>query len=193
MGGRRRRGVAPVAPKSMAVTKGGKARDGELRSSEAPQTDSPMPSGVAATGSGVRERETTPAPPGASEEWASFPSERPTTVPGYDVAAVAFATTMRQQRPASLPLDVSIPMRTSSTTPALTDLDLRASFLLLHVDGQSSIRDIAEVTGLPFAEVQAAFLLLTAKGHVQLVGTHAVQSVPVSGERTRHDGDPSEE
>jgi hypothetical protein len=150
-------------------------------------------SGVAASGSGVRverERETTPAPamvdmPG---DWAMTPSDRPTSVPTYDVAAVAFETSMRHQVPAGLPLDVAIPTRTSSTVP--TDLELRASFLLLHVDGQSSVRDIAEATGLPFADVQAAFLSLTADGLVELGGTNAVQGVPASGARTRHDGDP---
>ncbi len=180
----------------MAGTKGGRAQDGELQGPEAPQHDSSVPSGVAASGSGVRvererERETTPAPPNTSDEWASFPSERPTAVPTYDVAAVAFETSMRHQRPASLPLDVAIPMRTSGAVP--TGLDHRSSFLLLHVDGQSSIRDIAEATGLPFADVQSAFLLLTAEGLVELGGTHAVLGVPSSGERTRHDGDPSEE
>ena len=142
-------------------------------------------------GSGVRvERETTPAPPGVSDEWASFPSERPTSVPTYDVAAVAFETSMRHQLPANLPFDVAIPTRTSATAPA--DLELRASFLLLHVDGQSSVRDIAELTGFPFADVHATFLALTAAGLVELGGTHAVLGVPASGERTRHEGDPEE-
>jgi len=173
----------------MASTKGGEAQDGELQGPRPAQHDS----GVAASGSGsgVRgERETTPAPPGAADEWASFPSARPTSVPTYDVAAVAFETSMRHQLPANLPFDVTIPTRTSSAVR--TDLELRASFLLLHVDGQSSIRDIAELTGLPLADVQAAFLALTAEGLVELGGTHAVQGVPASGERTRHDADPDD-
>jgi hypothetical protein len=174
----------------MASTKGRQAQDGDLHDLEVVQHDS----GVAASGVRVeRERETTPAPAPVSGEWdawASTPSDRPTSVPTYDVAAVAFETSMRHQRPASLPLDVAIPTRTSSAVP--TGLDHRASFLLLHVDGQSSIRDIAQLTGLPFADVQATFLLLTADGLVALGGTHAVQGVPVSGERTRHDGDPQD-
>lgn len=172
----------------MGSTKGGQAQDGE-QGTEPLQHDS----GVAASGSGVRvERETTPAPPGAAgDEWpSSFPSERPTSVPSYDVAAVAFATSMRHQLPANLPFDVAIPMRTTATVPA--DLELRASFLLLHVDGQSSVRDIAEVTGLPFAAVHTAFMMLTAQGLVELGGTHTVSGVPASGERTRHDADPDE-
>ena len=171
----------------MASTKGYEAQDGELGDLEV----EPRGSGVAASGVRV-ERPTTPAPASVSGEWclASTPSDRPTSVPTYDVAAVAFESSMRHQRPASLPLDVAIPMRTSSTVP--TGLAHRASFLLLHVDGQSSVRQIAELTGLPFADVQATFLLLTAEGHVELAGTHAVQGVPASGERTRHDGDPQD-
>jgi hypothetical protein len=178
----------------MASTKGGQAEDGELQGERA----RPHDSGVAASGSGVRveaerDRETTPAPApaGLADEWASTPSDRPTSVPTYDVAAVAFETSMRHQLPTGLPLDVAIPTRTSSSVP--THLDLRASFLLLHVDGHASVRDIAEVTGLPFGDVESAFLSLTADGLVELRGTHAVQGVPASGQRTRHDADPDDE
>jgi hypothetical protein len=173
----------------MGSTKAGEAQDEELRGDEPTQHDS----GVAASGSGSgvrveRDRETTPAPANVADDWASYPSERPTSVPTYDVAAVAFETSMRHHVRAGLPLDVAIPTRTSSAVP--THLDLRASFLLLHVDGQSSVREIAEVTGLPFADVEATFLSLTADGLVELGGTHAVLGVPASGQRTRHDADP---
>ena len=172
----------------MASTKGGEAQDEELRGARPQQHES----GVSARErERERERETTPAPASVSGEWAMTPSDRPTSVPTYDVAALAFETSMRHQLPANLPLDVAIPTRTSAVVR--TNLELRASFLLLHVDGQSSVRDIAEATGLPFAEVQASFLSLTAEGLVELGGTHAVQGVPSSGERTRHDADPDPE
>jgi hypothetical protein len=173
-----------LARETMASTTGGEAQDGDLQGSRPLQHDS----GVASSGSGVRvdrERETTPAPPSASAEWASFPSERPTSVPTYDVAAVAFETSMRHHSHPKLPLDVAIPTRTSVGAPA--DLELRASFLLLHVDGQSSVRDIAELTGFPVGDVLTTFLSLTAHGLVELGGTHAVQGVPASGERIRYD------
>ncbi len=139
---------------------------------------------IAALGVRVdRERETTPAPPSASGEFASFPSARPTSVPDYDVAAHAFESSLRVQQPARLPLDVAIPTRTFLSAPA--DLELRAAFVLLHVDGRSSIREIAELTMLPVDEVLGTFLGLTAIGLVTLGGTQESVGVPTSGERDK--------
>lgn len=138
------------------------------KAGEAQQQDSDVAS------SGIRVgRETTPAPAGAAaDEWASFPSARPTSVPSYDVAAVAFETSLRHLTLPHLPLDVAIPIRTSLAAPA--DLELRASFLLLHVDGRSSIRDIADLNGIAVEEVLVTFLDLTARGLIELGGTQAV-------------------
>lgn len=157
-----------------------KPRDGaEREPSEAPPDD--------VTASGVRvergERETTPAPPDTSNEWASFPSARPTSVPDYDVAAVAFATSLRHPALPKLPADVAIPTRTSLRPPA--DLELRASFVLLHVDDRSSVRDIAMLTTIPSDEVLAALLVLTAAGLVEMGGTQGVLAAPISGARSR--------
>lgn len=134
--------------------------------------------------SGVRvERETTPAPANTSDEWASFPSARPTSVPGYDVAAHAFETSLRHQALPRLPLDVAVPTRTSVALPV--DLALRAAFLLLHVDGRSSIREIAELTTIPVEEVLATFLELVTLRLVALGGTQLSSGVPESGARAR--------
>jgi len=139
--------------------------------------------------SGVRvERETTPAPANTAEdEWANAnaPSERPTSVPDYDVAAVAFETSLRHQALPSLPHDVAIPSRTRMAPPP--ELGLRASFLLLHVDGVTTVRDIAELAGLPVTEVLAGLLDLTARGLVQLGGTQLSSGVPISGARRKDD------
>ena len=116
----------------------------------------------------------------------SFPSGRPTSVPTYDVAAVAFETSLRHQSLPSLPLDVAIPTRTSVPVPA--DLELRASFLLLHVDGHSSVREIADLTNIPVGEVLVMFLALTARRLIELGGTQAVRGVPASGERPKSEG-----
>jgi hypothetical protein len=136
--------------------------------------------------SGVRvERETTPAPPSVTEDgWAaSYPSARPTSVPDYDVAAIAFETSLRHHAPPSLPLDIVVPRRTLTTAPA--ELELRACFLLLHVDGRSSVRDIAELTVLPVTEVLAGILALAALGLVEMGGNEVARAVPASGERRR--------
>jgi hypothetical protein len=139
-------------------------------------------------GSGVRvdrERETTPAPASTSGEYTSFPSARPTSVPEYDVAAHAFETSLLHQAPPRLPLDLAIPTRTSLAAPP--DLELRAAFLLLHVDGRSSVREISELTMIAVDEVLASFLGLTAVGLVLLGGTQAVTAVPSSGPREKEE------
>ena len=126
-------------------------------------------SDVAASGVRVdRERETTPAPANTEDEWASFPSARPTSVPDYDVASHAFETSLRHTALPRLPLDVAVPVRTKLVPPV--DLELRASFLLLHVDGRASIGEIAELTAIPVDEVLATFMGLTAVGLVELAG-----------------------
>jgi hypothetical protein len=131
--------------------------------------DASHPSDVAASGVRVdRERETTPAPPNSEDEWASFPSARPTSVPDYDVVSHAFETSLLHPALPRLPLDVAVPVRTKLAPPA--DLELRASFLLLHVDGRSSVGEIAELTSIPVDEVLATFMGLTAVGLVELAG-----------------------
>ena len=128
-----------------------------------------LDSDVAASGVRVdRERETTPAPPSAEDAWASVPSARPTKVPDYDVASHAFETSLRHPTLPRLPLDVAVPVRTKLAPPV--DLELRASFLLLHVDGRASVGEIAELTAIPVDEVLATFLGLTAVGLVELAG-----------------------
>jgi len=132
--------------------------------------------------SGVRvERVTTPAPADVADEWAAFPSARPTSVPDYDVAAVAFETSLRHQALPNLPADVAIPTRTAVLPPS--DLELRASFVLLHVDDRSSVRDIARLTSIPSDEILAELLVLTAAGLVEMGGTQSVLGTPISGER----------
>jgi hypothetical protein len=103
------------------------------------------------------------------------------------VVAHAFASSLQHPALPSLPLDVSIPTRTRASVPA--DLELRTSFLLLHVDGRSSLRQIADLTGIEVDEVLEAFLQLTALGLVELGGTQTASAVPVSGERVKPEGD----
>ena len=162
----------------------GGSSEREDAQSEAPAADGRREGDAAA--SGVVERETTPAPPDlsrANEEWSLFPSGRPTSVPEYDVAAHAFESSLRHQALPNLPLDVAIPIRTRKVAPA--DLELRASFLLLHVDGRSSVRDIAELTGITVEDVLPGFLKLTSLGLVELAGTQSTPTPPTSGERPK--------
>ena len=164
-----------------------------MQAEEPASGDDVASSGISDVGvSGVRvERETTPAPAGTSGTWAAlpsaFPSAHPTHVPAYDVAAHAFETSMRHLPLPSLPLDVAIPSRTTVVTPP--DLELRLAFLLLHVDGRSTVTQIAEVAAIPFEDVLTLLLALSARGLVELAGSRSLHAPPVSGERPRGNGE----
>ncbi|MBX3185711.1 MAG: hypothetical protein KF819_01800 [Labilithrix sp.] len=129
------------------------------------------------------ERETTPAPPNADvDAWVDIPSARPTALPEFDLAALAFETSVRHPQLPSIPLDVAVPAHTGAAPPS--DLELRAAFVLLHIDGRSSVRDVAAMVDLPLDEVLARVLQLTALGLVELGGAAApARAVPASGER----------
>lgn len=183
--GRRVTVVSTRSPQSMGATKG---RDGAA-GVESPSVEHEEPGqerGVSS--SGVRDveaqRETTPAPPNSSDEWASLPSARPTSVPDFDVAALAFETSLRHPPLPALPLDIAVPTRTRAEVPA--GLELRTAFLLLHVDGRSSVRDIADLTVMPVEEVVAVFRGLAELGLIDLAGMQPARSaVPMSSERDK--------
>jgi hypothetical protein len=126
-------------------------------------------------GSGLRERETTPAPPPSARTFnpeSMQVSSRPTTVPDYDFSALAAGTS--SLRHDALPAihyaaqaqDVTIPVRTSTTPP--DDLPHRLAVLLFHVDGRASIGQIAHCIDLPIADVIKSFIELTSLGLVEL-------------------------
>ncbi len=114
--------------------------------------------------SGVRDRDTTPAPAGAFDSMLA--SSRPTTVPEYDFQAMAGAASMRHATLKNLRIDATVPIPTGAETPP--DLDLRLAFLLLHADGESSIAHIAFAVGRPTHDVLASFTELAALGLVRL-------------------------
>lgn len=108
--------------------------------------------------SGMRDRETLPAPPLSS---------RPTSIPDYDLAAVASSSaSLRHATIKNLSLDGTIPIPTGVEVPH--DLDLRLAFLLLHADGATSIVQIARSVERPPHDVLASFVELAAFGLVRL-------------------------
>jgi hypothetical protein len=107
--------------------------------------------------SGLRsDRETMPA---SGEQ---VPGARPTDIPDFDIAAFA------ESAAPPIPPDVTVPQRTRRKVP--DDLSLRLAFLLLHVDGRTSLDDIARTAQLPVNEVLAGFLELIALGLVAIGG-----------------------
>lgn len=105
----------------------------------------------------IGERETTPAPPSADAT--------PTSVPLFDPVAIAEAP-LPLGAPSFASGVTSIAYRTTAEPPI--DLDLRLAFVLLHVDGEATLEEIAQYAGLPGEEVQARFLELLAMGLVDL-------------------------
>ena len=78
---------------------------------------------------------------------------RPTTVPTYDVEALAAASSLEtlpshQTRP-QVALDLAVPIRKRAS---LDGAPLRAAFLLLHVDDRMSVAEIALTAQIPVAE-----------------------------------------
>jgi hypothetical protein len=97
------------------------------------------------------------------------PSGRPTTVPSYDVEALAAASSWENQLPerpvVKLPLDLAVPVRKRASADGAP---LRAAFLLSHVDDRMSIAEIAESAQIPIADAIECFVLLGDLGVVEL-------------------------
>lgn len=124
------------------------------------------------------ERHTAPAPEmhGASTD---VPSARPTSVPETFDAQWLDAGLARGAIARGIPRDLVVPTRVPGASVA--GIHLREAFLLLHVDGRSSIDEIAYAAGLPLVEVMDAFLELVTLGCVELSGTSHTFAPPESG------------
>ncbi len=75
------------------------------------------------------------------------------------------------------PSDLAIPVRTERALDG-APLDVKTAFLLCHVDGRSSIAEIAVFVERPVAEVASAFGMLAAMGAVELIGNIAAPPTP---------------
>src|SRR5262245_50049444 len=79
-------------------------------------------------------------------------STRPTTVPDYNVEALAAA--LHSAKGAALPLDLAVPMRRQGS---VDHVPVRAAFLLSHVDGRMSVAELASCAQIPIADAIEAF------------------------------------
>ncbi len=86
------------------------------------------------------------------------PSSRPTTIPHADQALGVMEMVLRGCSDSAGPLDIGIPTRTPAAQRA--NIDHRLAFILLHVDGVSSVGEIAGHLELPPTEVRRVFLEL---------------------------------
>jgi len=108
---------------------------------------------------------------------SGIPQDRPTTVPDYDVEALAAASFHGVPRK-KLPLDLSVPIR--RTKASVCGAPLRAAFLLSHVDDRMTVAEIAMSAQIPVADAIDHFLLLADLGVVELRGLAVSDSAPSS-------------
>jgi len=112
---------------------------------------------------------------------------RPTTVPTYDVEALAAASSLETQLPAhqtrpQVALDLAVPIRKRAS---LDGAPLRAAFLLLHVDDRMSVAEIALTAQIPVAEAIESFVLLADLGVVELRASAVRQPANLGAEPPR--------
>ena len=129
--------------------------------------------------------DTSPAPLMAGSP-TDIPSARPTSVPDFDVSILAEATALRYPSTRGMPMDLSVPVRLLREDYEGEGICHRAAFILLHVDGVSSIDEIACSAGLPIREVIETLFGLVSAGMVRLDGQATnEQSCPQSGVQRR--------
>ena len=94
------------------------------------------------------------------------PSSHPTWVPSFDVEA--FAVVSLRTASSGVPFLGCVPFLRRSLAELGNTITFRYVFLLSHVDGISTLGDIAKSTSLDLSEVVAAFLDLVTMGAVDL-------------------------
>jgi len=151
--------------------------------------DPPAASGGDGTGANVTlpaspvERGTLPAPE-SSEAKTDVPSARPTSVPeSFDADWLSAALARGAASSPGMPGDLAVPVRVQGA--ACEGLDVPMAFLLLHVDGRSSVAEIAHAAQLQLSDVTATFLELMTLGCVNLAATAHTQIPPESGTFSR--------
>ena len=115
-------------------------------------------------------------------------SSRPTTVPDYDVEALAAASSWEAQLPqgpsSELPIDLAVPLRKRASVDGAP---LRAAFLLSHVDDRATVTEIATVAQIPLENAIESFMLLEDLGLVELrrAGPSRAPAAPAEAKPSR--------
>lgn len=90
---------------------------------------------------------------------------------------------LRADSQSSFPLSIAVPVRVNHA--GLEAIDLRTAFLLMHVDGVSTVGQIAQTTQMPMQQAIQCFLQLLSRGIVELTGMSQSNQVPSSGVQSR--------
>ncbi len=97
------------------------------------------------------------------------PSQRRT----FDVAALASFAGLHDTR-GNVPLDACVPVRTRREVPATITRD--EIYMLLYVDGETSLKQISDETGLSLTDTVSVFLTLLSQGLVHIDGEEPLPS-----------------
>ena len=95
----------------------------------------------------------------------------------FDVGALASIAGLHDTR-GNVPLDHCVPSRTPKDVPATITRD--EIYMLLYVDGETSLKQISDETGMPLTQTVAVFLGLLSNGLVYVVGEEPAQSQVVT-------------
>jgi hypothetical protein len=120
---------------------------------------------------GAHQAQATPDDDPAEE--GAPPSQRRT----FDVAALASIAGLHDTR-GNVPLDRCVPARTSKGVPATITRD--EIYMLLYVDGETSLKQISDEIGMSLTDTVAVFLGLLTHGLVHIVGEEPAQSQVVT-------------
>ena len=101
------------------------------------------------------------------------PSQRRT----FDVAALASIAGLHDTR-GNVPLDACVPVRTPKEVPATITRD--EIYMLLYVDGETSLKQISDETGFSLTDTVALFLTLLSQGLVHIAGEEPPHSQVVT-------------
>lgn len=95
----------------------------------------------------------------------------------FDVAALASIAGLHDTR-GNVPLDRCVPARTTKGIPATITRD--EIYMLLYVDGETSLKQISDETGMALTDTVAVFLSLHTQGLLHIVGEEPAPSQVVS-------------
>ncbi len=112
----------------------------------------------------------------SDEPRTDVPSARPTSIPDIDPSMFSRASLLAE--PPGVLADIVVPVQISVPS---AQTGHRAAFLLAHVDGVSTIAEIAAVAALPVREVIACFVRFVELGVVELLGAQTQPAPCASG------------
>jgi hypothetical protein len=117
-------------------------------------------------------------PASISEKKSGEPSsDRPTSVPSFDMGALALGSMPPPDGTPSIPLDLVVPVRIA---PAVGDgASPLAVAVFAHTDGASTLASIAERAGLSLPDTINAFIELLGSGVID-VDTEEQKAFPMA-------------